>query len=704
LGFDLDGVCSNAPGCAGLRDLVSCRPTHQQIPSDANGCRDNEFANAFAIISHVPEVGGRFGLDETSIDCGLWRGSYNVIVRVTDYNGRADDDHVRVDWYASAGIDPQPSWLCPTDDFQNRYPLWRKTSTWPVDEQDLSEPVLDPKQLPLSRIADQDAYVRDHYLVSRFPDGASLRLPGDGQPFRGLALAVHQGIWTGRLSQAPDGTWRITDGLVGGRVRTEDALQSLRQTGFCLGKGVDTLYTSMATYIQENADLLAVGDNDADQPCDALSLGIGFEAAELTPAAVSSTLPPLIECCEPGMSARDCRAICGDGVRSGSESCDIAIAPGQPGACATSCASRDACNPQVVSGTSCDAHCVPQPIRSAQAGDGCCPEGADSSSDPDCAPSCGNGVIEAGETCDRGSEKCPACTVTDPCLTAVASGAADSCTADCTYTSINSCYGGDGCCPKGCSPDTDRDCSARCGDGVVDRMLGETCEPAGNLPCPTHCDDADPCTTDIQTGSAANCNLTCTHVAIAKAKNGDACCPKGANANVDSDCASTCGNGALESGEECDDGGRFNGDGCSDMCRRETKLQVCLQRVGPQQPGSDQQHGDACAQCACTNCAKEADACYGAADHEEVRLCDQLVECVRATWCNGEACYCGPDLLSCSLGNPTGPCRKEVQEAAGTSLVSTILARGSDTSGPLGRANALGSCAWQHCAKECNFK
>ena len=43
--------------------------------------------------------------------------------------------------------------------------------------------------------------------------------------------------------------------------------------------------------------------------------------------------------------------------------------------------------------------------QSPISGDGCCPPGATNATDNDCPPSCGNGVVERGETCDRGS--CP---------------------------------------------------------------------------------------------------------------------------------------------------------------------------------------------------------------------------------------------------------------------------------------------------------
>ena len=49
-----------------------------------------------------------------------------------------------------------------------------------------------------------------------------------------------------------------------------------------------------------------------------------------------------------------------------------------------------------------------------------------------------------------------------------------------------------------------------------------------------------------------SCNVTCAHTTVTAPKNGDGCCPPGANSNTDSDCSASCGNGVLESGEQCD--------------------------------------------------------------------------------------------------------------------------------------------------------
>jgi cysteine-rich repeat protein len=49
--------------------------------------------------------------------------------------------------------------------------------------------------------------------------------------------------------------------------------------------------------------------------------------------------------------------------------------------------------------------------------------------------------------------------------------------------------------------------------------------------------------------------------------NNDGCCPPGANANNDNDCSPVCGNNAVETGEQCDDGNTMNGDACSSTCQ-----------------------------------------------------------------------------------------------------------------------------------------
>ncbi len=229
---------------------------------------------------------------------------------------------------------------------------------------------------------------------------------------------------------------------------------------------------------------------------------------------------------------------CGNGVVELGETCD--------GDCPTSCDDDNACTDDVLAGSesSCNVTCTHTPVSSCADGDGCCPAGCNAAQDDDCAVACGNGVVESGETCDG---NCPfSCDDGNPCTDDTMTGSAATCDVQCTHTPVSSCAAEDGCCPAGCDSSTDGDCSAYCGNGVVD--TGETCD--GN--CPASCDDGVDCTQDVLTGSAATCSAACGHVPITLCVSGDGCCAPGCSAAADSDCTAVCGNSIVDPGELCD--------------------------------------------------------------------------------------------------------------------------------------------------------
>lgn len=63
-------------------------------------------------------------------------------------------------------------------------------------------------------------------------------------------------------------------------------------------------------------------------------------------------------------------------------------------------------------------------------------------------PVCGNGVIEAPETCDG---NCPQSCEAMVCQTATMSGTPQNCDVDCSYQAIVTCTNNDGCCAPGCN-------------------------------------------------------------------------------------------------------------------------------------------------------------------------------------------------------------------------------------------------------------
>ncbi len=111
-------------------------------------------------------------------------------------------------------------------------------------------------------------------------------------------------------------------------------------------------------------------------------------------------------CCPEGASSAtdsDCSATCNDGVVDAGETCDTAIAAGEPGACPTACDDADMCTVnRLRSAGTCNAACEFTPVA-AMDGDGCCPPGAGTRVDDDCEALCGDGALDLGETCDDGN-------------------------------------------------------------------------------------------------------------------------------------------------------------------------------------------------------------------------------------------------------------------------------------------------------------
>jgi len=163
-------------------------------------------------------------------------------------------------------------------------------------------------------------------------------------------------------------------------------------------------------------------------------------------------------CCPAGCDASvddDCSASCGDGTVDPGETCD------PPSSCPTTCDDSDSCTMDTLTGSAanCNADCSNAPISECHDGDGCCAPGCDTSVDSDCSDTCGNGVLDPGETCDPPGSCPTTCDDGDACTVGTLVGSAATCDATCTTAPVSACADDDGCCPDGCDPATDNDCT-----------------------------------------------------------------------------------------------------------------------------------------------------------------------------------------------------------------------------------------------------
>lgn len=260
-------------------------------------------------------------------------------------------------------------------------------------------------------------------------------------------------------------------------------------------------------------------------------------------------------CCPSGCTTAtdtDCQPGCGNGALDGAETCDIA--PAGVLCAAITCDDKNACtvDSRLGADSTCNVSCAHSQITGCTAGarDGCCAPGCNATNDPDCAVVCGNSVVEAPtESCDTGlAGSCPTSCPQSACVLPDLVNAG-TCKAACVDQGRRqtSCIlaAKDGCCPGGCNANNDADCTAVCGNGVLEP--GESCEstPATPTCAGLSCDDKNACTTDTTTGSARTCDLKCVNSAITTCVDGDGCCAPGCTGLNDSDCAppnDTCAN------------------------------------------------------------------------------------------------------------------------------------------------------------------
>jgi hypothetical protein len=158
-------------------------------------------------------------------------------------------------------------------------------------------------------------------------------------------------------------------------------------------------------------------------------------------------------CCPSGCNSTnddDCAVACNNGVKEPGETCD------PRSDCPTSCPPMGCQLRKLVGGGTCAAQCMNDKQQTACAsGDGCCPGGCNNTNDKECAPKCGNGVVETGETCEV--EECnrrQAACRSDANTIRTGKGSAAACSFAC-QESPRACGPGDGACPAGCGRDPD---------------------------------------------------------------------------------------------------------------------------------------------------------------------------------------------------------------------------------------------------------
>lgn len=267
---------------------------------------------------------------------------------------------------------------------------------------------------------------------------------------------------------------------------------------------------------------------------------------------------------------------------------------------------------------------------------------------------CGNGTVDAFETCD-GHESCD-----DGCYAGIRL-----CSSDC-MTLEETCLNGEQGCGNGflegcevcddgdndpCTADCNTDCTGPgstpvCGDGVI--QCGEVCDDGDTDACTPAC-DAD-CTGPGLEAVCGNGTVECAESCDEGGLNGQ---PGHCNASCDGQVATACGNGVTEPGEACDGetgvpcvdeaSGYAGGQKCKDDC---TGMSECFlfESCGD---GKVNGHEICDAASPCCESACDALKSAGAVCRTAGGVCDL------AETCDGTSAACPADQKSTAVCRPS---------------------------------------------------
>jgi hypothetical protein len=219
-----------------------------------------------------------------------------LLIRLMEWNGLANDPHVRVDVsqsvYGAEGTATDPpvvnlgSWVpgVSTDPPPVK-PMWLGNDWfWAREDSFIANDLATP------RIFDDTAYIVNNQLVMHLPPRAELTFVG---PTLGLEVALTGGVAVGTISE--DGTM-LNNLIIAGRWSKNDLLLTSASVNVCPGSATYTLINSTLDNI---VDVRSDPNQDGNgSPCDAISMGVrltGYRAhfAGLVPG------PPLPTPCTP---------------------------------------------------------------------------------------------------------------------------------------------------------------------------------------------------------------------------------------------------------------------------------------------------------------------------------------------------------------------------------------------------------------------
>jgi hypothetical protein len=278
-GYNIDGKVTTALS-ADVCALVA--GSSRQVQVDGNGGIDNSFgANIMPIIETLDSTASQQA--NTQLQAGYW-------TQMTYVMGFDDTAGNTTSALGLTGVELAGA------AYPGLSPAWDLTTNWPVAPVDIAgcTPTVgcpagtDPVANALVKFP--QAFQTHGTFVNGTPAPLTIPIALGGQQ---LALNIQSGI----ITFDPLMPGAVTNGVIAGVISTQDLIAALQKaagsisTALCTGSA----FQSIATQIEQGADILLSGttvQNVPGQTCNAISIGLGFDATEIAPPTIIAPPAP----------------------------------------------------------------------------------------------------------------------------------------------------------------------------------------------------------------------------------------------------------------------------------------------------------------------------------------------------------------------------------------------------------------------------
>lgn len=271
VGFNLDRTCSPTIAQSSCTSAID-EATFEKYGKDKD---ERGLDNAgFGLLGYLSYLGSAFA--PASINERLTAGEFGAVLRVANWNGTNEDDDVIVEIFPAIGVWQDVDSGAPTPGGK---PAFDATDYWMRDRR--FQNVVDA-----SRIKSASAWVTGGRLVASFQSVTlPVTVPDDKKP---LDVIILEAYATGMLVQ--DGpSWKLSQGVLGGRWRTADILSQVRtiyvkdtaglKNAYLCDPGLaNTVYNAVKKEVCDGRDLRSTSRDDSKGlPCDAFSAGLKID-------------------------------------------------------------------------------------------------------------------------------------------------------------------------------------------------------------------------------------------------------------------------------------------------------------------------------------------------------------------------------------------------------------------------------------------